>query len=314
MEERMMNAIVERDIDLLVLEEMVSNPDFLSVFVKKLGINYGVEIVSYFHSVMDRDLGESDITVIINNNGKNHALLIENKIDAIAMRNQSGRYQDRGLKGIKNGNFEGFDVFIIAPSKYLESNHEAIKYPNRVSYEEMKEYFDSCSDKRSRFKSQMLSIAIYKQKSSYIIIEHEFLTNFWSEYYKLVEDEFPHLNLGMREGSRGSKSTWFRYKTPSKKAKIIHKCEPLKADYDQTLGYVDLEMKGMYLYIDQVRELLKNIIEPDMKYARSGTSIVIRLRCPRMYPKTKTYIEQVGNIKKALYVVEKMIDFAKKIV
>ena len=68
-------------------------------------------------SKSDND-GESDITVILQNQNTKIGLLIEDKINAIAMPEQCNRYSICGKKGIKNGDYKAFYVFIVAPEKY----------------------------------------------------------------------------------------------------------------------------------------------------------------------------------------------------
>lgn len=79
---------------------------------------------------MDSELGESDLVVqFYNSNNQKCALLIENKIDAIPQPNQAQRYQERGAKGVEEGNWEIFKTCIVAPKKYLQSKStEAIIY------------------------------------------------------------------------------------------------------------------------------------------------------------------------------------------
>ena len=117
-----MEKVFERDIDLLMINKFVNENKTCHFFSSKVGIeNYLVESVQ--HSLMDEN-GESDITVILNNGTKKIAFLIEDKIDAIAMPNQRGRYDIRGNKGINNKEYEEYFVFIIAPKEYLDSNED----------------------------------------------------------------------------------------------------------------------------------------------------------------------------------------------
>ena len=46
--------------------------------------------------------------------GEKHSFLIEDKIDAVAMPDQHDRYVKRGLKGVENGEYNGFDIFLFA--------------------------------------------------------------------------------------------------------------------------------------------------------------------------------------------------------
>ena len=54
--------------------------------------------------------------------------IIEDKVDAIDMDEQHGRYLKRGEVAVKRGDYIDFFVFIICPDKYYEINDEAKKY------------------------------------------------------------------------------------------------------------------------------------------------------------------------------------------
>ena len=123
--------VTEHDMDLLFLEEFVCSKIFLDLFTQQIGIS-NARVLSVHSSLTDSVLGESDMTVILDGGGKRIGLLIENKIDAIAMPEQAARYNLRGEKGIARGDYESFFVFIIAPQNYLDRNDEAQKYPYKV--------------------------------------------------------------------------------------------------------------------------------------------------------------------------------------
>ena len=86
---------------------------FADIFLSKVGIKNATVFEAEL-SKTDTEFGESDITVIFSVGCKKHALLIENKIDAKAMPRQCERYFIRGNNGKANGDYDSFDVFIIA--------------------------------------------------------------------------------------------------------------------------------------------------------------------------------------------------------
>ena len=124
---------------MLILEEMALSQEFADIFLSKVGLS-GAKVVEVEHSKMDVELGETDITVIVQNGDSKHGLLIEDKIDAIAQPEQCKRYDERGKLGVKNNDYDSYDVFIVAPQKYITDNEEASKYSNKVLYEELVNY------------------------------------------------------------------------------------------------------------------------------------------------------------------------------
>ncbi len=123
--------VYEKDMDMLFLEEIAVNPEFASIFLSKIGID-NATVLEVEQSKTDPEFGESDMTIIFQVYNKKHALLIEDKIDAVAMPEQCSRYSKRGDIGVQNGEYDSYDVFIVAPEKYLLQNAEAGHYLNKV--------------------------------------------------------------------------------------------------------------------------------------------------------------------------------------
>lgn len=266
--------ISEHDMDMLFLEEFASSDDFLTLFTSRINIS-DYEVVSVQSSKREIDLGESDMTVIIQKGNKRIGLLIEDKIDAIAMPNQYERYNLRGQRGIENEEYDEFYVFIVAPEKYLSSNSEASKYPNKVKYEEVLDYFARNNDKRSQFKTDQIKFAIEKQKKPYEPIEDPRVTDFWKKYYQFQKDKYPDLYLLYNNEPKGTKASWPRFNTVNKDLYIYHKTG---------FGYVDLTFDGYGDRLNEIEELLSrinaNYLADGYTINRTGKAAVIRLEVP----------------------------------
>ncbi len=120
--------VSERDMDLMFMEAIATDPDFAKLFmIQTEHSEKTYKVIHAERSKVDSGLGETDITVICEIDGKKHALLIENKIDAIAMPEQHDRYVKRGQKGITKKNMISltFLLFvrkgIVTPMKKQES-------------------------------------------------------------------------------------------------------------------------------------------------------------------------------------------------
>ena len=268
--------ISERDMDLLFLEEFACSEVFLKLFLDKIKIE-NATVITLEHSKTDVEYGESDITVIVQSNERKIALLIEDKIDAIAMPNQYGRYMLRGERGIANGDYSEFYVFIIAPQKYLSENTEAKKYPYQISYEECIHYFEVLNNKRSEFKLQQIKSAVTKQKTGYQVIASERATNFWNQYVEYQKKNYSDLWLTNGTGKKGAYATWVQFAVHIKKVHIIHKIES---------GFVDLEFSG---YADKISELKNYIISVigdlnnhGLGVFKTGKSAVLRIQVPKI--------------------------------
>ena len=257
--------VLERDIDLLMINKFINDERLLSFFLSKIKL-YGYSIVKIEHSYMDAELGESDITVIVEKDNHKIGLLIENKIDAIAMDLQPERYKKRGDKGISNHLYDEYDVFIIAPQKYLDTNEQVKKYPNKVSYEEL---LNLLSD--DIYSASLLKKAIEEKESGYTVIENEMVTNFWSRYYDFIRRYYPKIKIHEIEGPRGSKAAWPEMNTDYKQIVIMHKSDR---------GYMDLTFGKMASHISIFNKYVDKFITEDLKVIETGKSLSIRIEVP----------------------------------
>ena len=176
--EIVLDKIEERDVDFIMMQAF-TNSLFVDFFLSHTDW-VGAKVVRVIHSLTDPQLGESDITVIVEKNGNRYGLLIENKINAVAMPNQHLRYQHRGKKGVERGDYAEFAVFLIAPQAYLDTNDEAGKYANQISYETMRTEFSVHGD---AFSVAVLDRALKKQADGYVVQEVPSITQFWCDLY-----------------------------------------------------------------------------------------------------------------------------------
>lgn len=190
------DTTLERDIDLLIIEEFISDESFARIFLTAVGISEPYIIEEAIHSKTDATLGESDIVFILNTSGKRHALHFEDKIDAMAMPEQHNRYILRAQKDIAGGQYDSFSVLIVAPNKYLSHNKEAQKYIHRVSYEQMLEHYSSRSDTRSKYKSAIIERAIFEQKSGYQYEANPCVVEFCAAMTVYQREKYPGLPTG----------------------------------------------------------------------------------------------------------------------
>ena len=64
------DTVLERDMDLLIMEEFISDPAFAQIFLNSIGITSAYTIEQAIHSLTDADLGESDIDFTLNVDGR----------------------------------------------------------------------------------------------------------------------------------------------------------------------------------------------------------------------------------------------------
>ena len=296
--------VTEHDMDLLFLEEFACSETFLSLFTYPISIS-NARVLSVHSSLTDSVLGESDMTVILDAGGKKIGLLIENKIDAIAMPEQAARYNLRGAKGIARGDYEIFFVFIIAPQKYLNQNHEAQKYPHKVSYEEVQLYFEGQQDSRASFKLQQIRQAIEKQKKGYQVEADLSVTDFWRRYALLQEESFPNLNLIYSGEVKGANASWPRFQTKIDGLYMYHKTE---------MGCVDLTFDGCADKILEIDSLLKETVGDyaceGFSIHKTGKAAAVRLTAPTL-DLHKPFEEQKESVEMGMKSVLRMAELSK---
>ena len=75
-------SVQERDVDLLIIEELNVNLEFCDWFANQLGLEKPSSKIKAFRSISDYGLGETDILISYQTKEKTKFILVENKIDA----------------------------------------------------------------------------------------------------------------------------------------------------------------------------------------------------------------------------------------
>jgi hypothetical protein len=97
--------LYERDIDVLLQEELIFNPAVALLFAKALGFDQPLLVRDCRLSVVD-NTGETDVFALFEVEGRKGVLLIENKIDAGFMPRQPERYRERAASLVDEGKLD----------------------------------------------------------------------------------------------------------------------------------------------------------------------------------------------------------------
>jgi hypothetical protein len=287
-------SISERDVDLLLLEEFQISEKFCDWFTSRV-FEYPVfsKRVGAWHSVIDSQHGESDLVLIFEVlDGSHHAILIENKIDAPAQREQGLRYRVRGEKGIEDDYWVEFKTCLIAPQKYLLSNSEI--YDRQISYEEIMSYFIGCTDGQDRaiYRSKFILESIQKNRRGYQPVLSPEMTQFASDYIDYVNLHFPELNPE-KSKPRAPGNTWVRFYPflNNKEVQIIH----------QIYGnFVKLVLFSKAESFDLAKEKYAKYIDDELAINKAGKSITLSYSVPDINPLEVTFDSVVDKIKQSL--------------
>lgn len=267
--------VSERDMDHLFLEAFATDLGFAELFineVEKQGSPF--EVVSIERSKIDKGLGESDLTVIYTIDGERHALLIEDKIDAIAMPQQHERYIKRGQKGIRDGEYARFFDFILCPERYRETNDEAAKYDHWVSYESCLDYFAKQEDALSMMWAQQITQALETIKPEYKVDINEIAVDSFKKYAEYQRAHYSRLRLQNKPESNKVNGWWPHYVVGIPGMYILHKTDR---------NCVDLTITGAADKTDELSLVLKWLHESGhtrLLLEKTGKSASFRINTP----------------------------------
>lgn len=297
--------ISERDMDLLFMEAFATDSDFAAIFINRTGYaDQPFLIVHAERSKVDNGLGESDLTVIYEVEGIRHALLIEDKIDAVAMPDQHGRYIKRGNRGVERGEYATFDVFIVCPLKYRETNEEAAKYENFVSYEECRDFFKAKNDPHSRLWYQQISQALETMKAEYKVDLNEIAIDSFQQYAAYQKEYYPRLRLMSHADTKKVNGWWPSYGVGFKGAYIIHKTN---------FNLVDLTISGAADYLPELGVILKWLHQNGNNHItleKTGKSAAFRIYTPEIKMSKPFNTWKLGDLNACFDVIQELADLA----
>lgn len=289
------DTTLERDMDLLIMEEFICSPMFAKIFLDTVGIQGDYTIEQVIHSMRDADLGESDIVFILNIVGKRYAIHIEDKIDALAMPNQRGRYSQRAEKDIVSGEYDEYSVLIVAPEKYLSANKEAHKYEHQIRYEQLRDYFAGKDDMRSQYKLALVDRAIYDQKLGYQYEANPGVVSFCASMDAYQKEHYPVLPIG-------TQAWWRGYKTLISTATIVYKANK---------GFCDLQFSSCTR--EELLSKVKDFLSDRMTVEKAGKSASIRISVPPVWFE-KPFHEKVSEVDEALDAMTELYELARTLV
>ena len=153
-------SVNEADIDWLFCVELNASQEFRRFIAAYLfpGIKEFTHIDAYRSNVRS-DGRESDLLWRINVVGQGRFIgLIENKINAQAQPNQYRDYNLCGKSYVNKKYCQEYAVALLSPKDYADREN----YPIRIYYEEIANWLNDRSDKRSRYLADIYNKAIKK--------------------------------------------------------------------------------------------------------------------------------------------------------
>ncbi|WP_426664458.1 hypothetical protein [Rhodanobacter aciditrophus] len=196
-------AVQERDIDLLILEELHATPAFAAWWAALLGLS-GATFDGAWHSVSNAD-GETDVLLRVHVGQERIGVLIENKIAACEQHEQDVRYHRRGAQGLKDAWFDRYLTCIVAPQTYLAGLADDSRYDARVPYESIAAWFAEQPGARATWRCRVMHEAVTQGRRSYVKVVSEAVTAFHRDYHAYLCRTQPTLRMvpPTEKGARG---------------------------------------------------------------------------------------------------------------
>ena len=262
----------ERDIDLLLAEEIIVSPPFaawLQNCTGFAGIDAGV--LDVFVSRSDVT-GESDLVVIFEEAGAalRIALHIEDKIDAPLQPNQESRYRLRAQREMDRGDYQAFEVLLCAPAAYAAAHPRAAGFDRSISYEAIGDALRRLDPSpRGQYRANFIATAALRNANTWSRISDDATNAFWDAAYRMAISEFAILELKPLQLTKDS--SWITVRPQDLPTKPRWTYVSLKGDR----GRIDLTFTGSRVapFADAVAPLL----EPAMSIHQTGRSAAIRI-------------------------------------
>ena len=185
-------SILERDVDLILLEELITDNSFCEWFVNELNLPRFLSVNGAWRSITDFGLGETDILFSYNSEDSKIFVLIENKLDASFQEAQYERYTKRANEYLIKNECDKIYTVLVAPNLYCENQND---FENYISYETIASRFELIGTKRNLFKSELLKIASEKLRRGYQPVNSETVQKFWHLYWHFKEKNHPSFTM-----------------------------------------------------------------------------------------------------------------------
>jgi hypothetical protein len=262
----------ERDVDLLLAEELAVNPSFADGLKAMTGFAAETASVVDFHVSKGNELGESDlIAVFARPDGTRFALLVEDKVDAPLQPEQASRYRSRAARDVSEGIYAQFEVLLCAPRFYVESRppSEFEGFDRLIPLEALAAILRDKGDARSVYRASFLENAASKRVNAWSRLADEGTDAFWDRVHDIAVREFP--TLEMKPPKLTKDSAWITFRPRFMPTKPKWTYVAFKGDR----GHIDLTFSNVEAARFQLS--VAHLLDPDMTVHQTSASSVVRL-------------------------------------
>ena len=197
-------SVQERDIDLVLIEQLHVSPAFSGWLTARLDLA-GAVVETARHSVC-REHGETDVLVIVRRGQERVAVMIEDKIGAPMQPDQCERYHIRGRILCDEGAVDRYMTVLCAPAGYLNSVPEDQHWHARISLEEIAQDIQGAAYPGWEWRHAVLTAAASRQaraREADNRANHAYdaaIAPLKRAYRDFVQSRYPQLRASLQEG------------------------------------------------------------------------------------------------------------------
>jgi hypothetical protein len=283
-------SIRERDVDLIILEELATDNTFCEWFIRELGLPNLTSVNGAWRSISAFGLGETDILFSYNSNEKKIFVLIENKLDTSFHNEQFNRYTKRVNEYLTRKECDNAFAILIAPKLYCDNQSD---FENYVTYETIADRFEFVGTRKYLFKSNLLLIATEKLRRGYQPVNSVPVQNFWHSYWRYKEDNYPGLIMKKPDIVPHNSDWPMLYDDKLKNIVFYHKLGQ---------GNIDATFKG---FPDEVEYKIKELLPEWAKLEKHSKSFSIRVFAGKI-DRTMAFNEQIDKVENGLRNLERI--------
>ena len=261
--EMRIDRVGARDIDLLVAETIVKNPEFARLFLED-GEDGLLSLIS-MKLWQNKDSGKPDLTAVFQTEKDRLMLLLVDKVAKMTRKSNQETMESEGQKNVKNGSCDRYRCVLLTAETELDANREELDGFPVVTYEQIK---DALAD--DPWGSFVMTRGIADKKQPYSEKKNNAIVDFANKYSKHVKNRFPDLSMKQMEKKVGSMKTTVQFST-SAKTTIYHKPEN---------GVVDVQTKLHNYDYDYFAESIKPFLFAGMKTRKKNNNAIIYMEVP----------------------------------
>lgn len=295
MAELRIDRVNARDIDLLVCENIVKNPEFARLFLGSRETG-PLSLVSLKYW-QDDGYGKPDMTAVFQTEKDRVMLLLANNVAKMTRKSNQEKMQNEGQANVQNGLCDRYRCCILAPRIDLVANREELEGFPVVSYDILKDAL--AQDPWGEF---LLRRGIADRPVPYSAKTNAVVVDFWERYFKYVKSNYPDLTMERLKEKVGFQSTTVHFTTSAPGISIYHKAQE---------GTIDVMMKLRQYSYEYFAESIKPYLFEGMKTRPSKKDALIYMEVP-MIDFGGDFDAQAENLNQVLEAVVQLQEFMEE--